>query len=276
MDHELFAAAFAQAPAGIAVVAPGGRLLHVNDAFCRLFGHQRADLVGRSFAELVHPEDADAAQRAVARLTMGAAEGYEAERRHVRATGEVIWLSVSAAALHAPDGAVTAVVAHLTDVSELRRLADNDVLTGLLNRRGFERELEQKLRLGRRYGWEGALLVLDLDRFKIVNDTRGHAAGDDVIAAVADAMRSSLRSSDVISRLGGDEFAVLLPRGGAEEAREVAGKLGEAFLTVGVTASMGIAPLGDAHPTSESILAAADRAMYDAKQAGRGRVALLT
>ena len=104
----------------------------------------------------------------------------------------------------------------------LRHIADHDALTGLYNRRRFEQELDRHIVHGRRYGMDGALLVIDLDRFKQVNDGHGHSAGDRVLAAVASVLRARLRESDILARFGGDEFAVLMPHGGAAEAAELA------------------------------------------------------
>ena len=160
--------------------------------------------------------------------------------------------------------------------SRLRHLADHDGLTGLLNRRRFEQELARHLAHGRRYGAEGAALVLDLDRFKPVNDTYGHAAGDRLLARVACVLRERLRATDVVARLGGDEFAVLLPRADRVGAEAVAHSLVETVraeaLAAGadpVTVSAGVVLLGEGTAFDvEGALAAADIAMYDAKTAG--------
>jgi diguanylate cyclase (GGDEF)-like protein len=160
--------------------------------------------------------------------------------------------------------------------SHLRHLADHDGLTGLLNRRRFELELARHLAHSRRYGPQGAALVLDLDRFKPVNDTWGHAAGDRLLARVACVLRERLRTTDVVARLGGDEFAVLLPcadRAGAEVvARSVVETVRAEVLAAGadpVTVSAGIVLFAEGTAFDvEGALAAADLAMYDAKSAG--------
>jgi diguanylate cyclase (GGDEF)-like protein len=164
----------------------------------------------------------------------------------------------------------------LATTSELRHLADHDALTGLPNRRRFEQELARHLEHMRRYGPEGAALVLDLDCFKPVNDTFGHAAGDELLARVALVLRERLRATDVIARLGGDEFAVLLPRvdraGAAAVARSLVETVRAEALTAdtrGVTVSVGVIAFdGDTATAADSVLAAADLAMYDAKAAG--------
>jgi diguanylate cyclase (GGDEF)-like protein len=167
--------------------------------------------------------------------------------------------------------------------SELQYMADHDPLTGLLNRRAFERSLEEHLARGERYGHEGAVLVVDLDDFKGVNDTLGHSAGDELIGRVAGALASRLRESDTLARLGGDEFAVLTPVGDRAEAERLAQLLlgvvrrehaarGPGGRERPITASIGLAPLEGAQPIrAEEALINADLAMYDAKEAGRDR-----
>ena len=159
-------------------------------------------------------------------------------------------------------------------------MADHDPLTGLLNRRKFEAELDRHVEHIRRYGPEGAVLVLDLDHFKTINDTLGHNAGDQLIVSIASVLRQRLRASDILARLGGDEFAVLLPKADRDEAAEVADAIVAAIRTnttlLGgerktVTSSLGIAMFtaDGEQPNGESILIEADLAMYDAKEAGR-------
>ncbi len=164
---------------------------------------------------------------------------------------------------------------------ELARQASQDPLTGLKNRRRFEEEMRAELARGHRYGVAGALLMLDLDHFKRVNDTLGHQAGDRVLADIAAALRGRARETDVLARLGGDEFAVVLPRCELDEAEEVAGEIAKAIRerisgepgVPPITASIGIAPFGTGLRLSyESVLARADAALYEAKGSGRDSV----
>jgi diguanylate cyclase (GGDEF)-like protein len=162
-------------------------------------------------------------------------------------------------------------------IAELETHAERDPLTGILNRRGFERELARAAAYVRRYGGNAALVYLDLDRFKPVNDRNGHAAGDAVLKAVAAALFSAVRASDAVARIGGDEFAVLLWNLTAQAARNKADALeraiaatvvpwGEQALMVGATA--GIAELA-AETDVQDLLARADAAMYARKRESR-------
>lgn len=168
--------------------------------------------------------------------------------------------------------------------AELERLARTDPLTSLSNRRHFMEELETEVERSRRYARPLSIVLLDLDHFKQVNDTHGHAAGDDVLREAARALRSVCRDVDMAARLGGEELALLLPETDSEGARTVAERVrgtiqrtphvsptGEPF---SVTASLGIATAVDATGNGEALLQAADEALYRAKRAGRNRVEL--
>jgi diguanylate cyclase (GGDEF)-like protein len=170
-------------------------------------------------------------------------------------------------------------------MQELRRQASQDPLTGLKNRRRFDEDLQTELARSRRERRVGALLMLDLDNFKRVNDTLGHPAGDRVIGEIASVLRDRMRETDVVARLGGDEFAVVLPHCDIEEARGVATAIATAIRehvpreegVPSITASIGVAMFGtDPRGSFESVLADADAAMYDAKRGGRDAVRVAT
>ena len=206
-----------------------------------------------------------------------------------RGDGTTLWISVNTHGLfRAGEELPYAVVASFTDVTErrrveaeLRHMADHDALTGLPNRRRFNEELHRHLSYVGRYGGHGAALLLDLDNFKLLNDTLGHKAGDQYLIGVAHILSERLRETDVVARLGGDEFGVLLPAARLEQAELVASSLLEALhgyapviegQPVKMTTSIGIACFAEGPAVQpDELLAAADVAMYDAKEAGRDR-----
>ena len=152
--------------------------------------------------------------------------------RLVSASGDTVWASISSSVVRDSEGEPQMRLLQMLDISERKRfegqlqhLADHDPLTGLINRRRFEEELERELTAAKRYDRAGAVLVLDLDNFKYVNDTHGHSAGDDLIVSVSALLRRRLRESDTLSRIGGDEFAVILPDCSARQAEIAANGL---------------------------------------------------
>jgi diguanylate cyclase (GGDEF)-like protein len=168
-------------------------------------------------------------------------------------------------------------------VERLQELADHDSLTGVLNRRRFTEELDRWIGYSRRYGGQGAVLVIDVDRFKSVNDAFGHAIGDQVLARLGALLRERVRGTDVVGRLGGDEFTVLLPRADVEQSVAVAtavldklrseGTVTMTGRSIEVTASIGVGHFGQGVDVdSQQVLRNADIAMYEAKEAGRDRV----
>jgi diguanylate cyclase (GGDEF)-like protein/PAS domain S-box-containing protein len=291
--EERFRRAFEDAPIGMALVAPDGRFLRVNRTLGELTGRSEQELLERTFQELTHPDDVAADVEQAQLLLAGEISAYKLEKRYLRPDGNVVWATLSVSLVRDVTGAPLHFVAQIEDITdrkraqeELERLASDDPLTGLLNRRRFDEELERELkRLEREPDRRAALLVLDVDRFKLVNDSLGHRAGDDVLCAVAQTLRCRLRSTDAIARLGGDEFAALLiDLHDADDALGIAAELATAIesqsiLTSGdatsVTVSIGVVALD--HTTTEreiDTLVAADNAMYRAKRTGRNRISL--
>lgn len=187
--------------------------------------------------------------------------------RLVNASGYVLVLGVGMAGLQ-----------RLRSIQrQLSRMATHDPLTGLVNARAFAARLSQELERIRRYTRPMALVYLDLDDFKVINDSHGHQTGDAVLRLVADAMRSSVRQADVVGRLGGDEFAVLMPETDASladaAAKRLAAGLRQVFKgTPTVTASIGVVSCSAPESNADELLRRADQAMYEAKRAGKDRV----
>jgi diguanylate cyclase (GGDEF)-like protein len=189
-----------------------------------------------------------------------------------------LWRLVNAASYVVVLGVGMAGLQRLRRIQQqLSRLATHDSLTGLVNGRAFAARLTQELERNRRYPRPLALLYLDLDDFKVINDSHGHQTGDAVLRLVADAMRSSVRQADIVGRLGGDEFAVLMPETDAPLADAAAQRLAAGLRTVfkgtpTVTASIGVVSCAAPDASTDELLRRADQAMYDAKRAGKDRV----
>lgn len=292
-----FRTAFEHAPIGMCVVAmrgeTPGQWVSVNPAMGELLGWDPDELLRRPLRYAIHPEDRWISRSALITLAREEEERLSVECRLLHRDGHVLWTLITAAVVRDADGTPRHAVLQVVDITERKRvegqlqhLADHDALTGLLNRRRFAAELDRVLAEAERYARPGAVLVLDLDGFKYVNDTLGHRAGDELIARLAATLRAELRETDVIARLGGDEFGLILPECSAQEAGVVSGKLLRAVERDGVvadqvrharvTASIGLATFdGTDGLSAEELLVEADIAMYDAKEAGRNRAAAL-
>ena len=285
----LFRGAFDGSPWGMALTDSKGSILRANEALCVLTGYPDALITQMTLDALSHPEHVDADRVSTARLLHGEIRVHKAETRFIDADGAVKWIALQASVIPAADDEEPRFLMQMQDITyrkrhegDLEHLANHDSLTGLHNRASFTRQLESHAEIVNRYGSEGAVLLLDLDHFKYINDTLGHHVGDELIARVGRLLEERLRSSDILARLGGDEFAALLPKVDAEAAVKVAQDLldtlrAERIVVPNardrtVTASIGIAMFepGDCL-MGQAVLVGADLAMYDAKDAGRNR-----
>jgi diguanylate cyclase (GGDEF)-like protein/PAS domain S-box-containing protein len=270
-----------------------GLIDYMNPSAELLTGMRREDAVGQAFAATIGFVDehdrrtlADPVQQCLAtgsRVNLG--------RRSIliaRATGTELGIEATASPIRGPDGDVAGVAVMLHDVSELRGLtqqmsyqASHDALTGLVNRREFERRLGEALEVARAGRQSHVMCYLDLDRFKVVNDTSGHLAGDNMLREVAALIREAVRDSDTVARLGGDEFGVLLVGCPLDKARQIADDISRAIaeyrfvwkdriFSVGV--SIGIVELTGDSNSLEEVMSAADSACYVAKKQSESHV----
>lgn len=279
---------FDEAPIGNAVFDGRLRLIEVNAALTAMTGYESDELKVLPIERLIDGDEAARLIDLLVRVSRGQRQDEQTELAFRHADGHTVELSLHIVGLGvdtAAGGTRRRTLVQVVDVSErkrledrLRHLADHDSMTGLMNRRRFEAELAAHAARARRYGRHGAVMVADVDGFKRVNDTRGHAAGDDLIVALARVLRSRLRTSDALARLGGDEFAILLPEGSADGFAAVAADLVAAVRTqTDVSISVGVAALTDATAlTADQILRDADAAMYAAKAAGRDGYVVFT
>ena len=276
-----FRSAFDNAPIGMALVGLQGQWLEVNQALCELVGYSEQELQHLTFQDLTHPEDLDADLALVEDVLAGRRQTYQMNKRYLHSDGRIIWVLLSVSLATDEEGRPLHFISQIQDITErkeleqlLRHQAGHDPLTGLANRRRFEEELERQIERCARHGDRAALAVIDLDRFKQVNDVHGHATGDKLLAAVGAALRARRRATDVAARIGGDEFAVILvgvdERGATTAATAIAAAIGEHARAnaLGTTASVGVAMI-EPGVTADELFVRADGAMYDAKRAAR-------
>jgi diguanylate cyclase (GGDEF)-like protein/PAS domain S-box-containing protein len=279
-----FRTAFEQAPSGKMLISLDGHCLRVNRVLCELLGNDEAELVGRAAHDALHTGATGLDRKLAERAANCDMSTFHVESQCVKSNGEVITVEQSTSLVVDGDGSPRHFVMQVEDISDRKRLeeelqhfAERDPLTGLLNRRRFDTELDRCRTLADRWNEPAAVIVLDLDNLKAINDRFGHRAGDELLRDVARLLTKRLRVTDISARLGGDEFAVLMPFADAAGAVALARALLEGFdrLSVRVdghepvtpSASVGISFLRKGSDPAE-VLAAADAAMYEAKRAG--------
>lgn len=287
-DQKRFEQFFGRAPIGLAIVQADGNYLRVNEAFCRMLGRPMTEVSSSSARALIQADDVVGWEAAIAALFGDSEDTAELELRFRRPDGTDVWTRATVSVVRDEDGSQYA-IAQIEDVSErrhlveeLRRAATHDRLTGLANRALLESHLQVVRARQARTGAIAAVLFIDLDHFKEVNDTFGHAGGDDLLVQVADRLRAAVRATDLPARLGGDEFVVLSgDLASVDEAEYLAQRLQSALVrvyrlgqgTARVGASVGVTIVRADAPLEE-LLAEADAATYRAKELGRNRVEL--
>ena len=257
---------------GLVVVNAEGRVTRANPAAASIFGIALGELVGTRLDDFL-PAGPNACVRALA------GETVHGERLQLaRRDGSRLWVEVNASPLSEPDGSSYGALATFLDVTDrvererrIRHEADHDPLTGLANRRTLERTLAAAVARAGPHGHEVAVLLLDLDGFKAINDAHGHAVGDSALREIAGRLRQVVRERDLVARAGGDEFVVVLPdlapRAGIAEdcARRMAAALAEPRAVGHVRAAVGVACFPGDGADAAALLAHADRAMYARK-----------
>jgi diguanylate cyclase (GGDEF)-like protein/PAS domain S-box-containing protein len=285
-ERRLAAAVFANTQEGVVITDPEGRILTANPAVVTITGYSREELVGNTMRQLQsgrHDRDFyDALWQAV-----GTTGYWQGEIWNRRKNGEIYPELLTISTVRDEKGEITNYVGTFSDITLWKRsqqrmehLAHHDALTGLPNRLMLLSRLEHAVSKARRDRRQGAVLFLDLDRFKQVNDTLGHPAGDALLIAVAKRLRERLRDSDTLARLGGDEFVILLEdlterNQAASLAQELIARLAEPFDLPGghvvrIGGSIGIALFPADGTAPDVLIQRADVALYESKQGGRG------
>jgi diguanylate cyclase (GGDEF)-like protein/PAS domain S-box-containing protein len=285
--EEMFRGIFEQAAVGVVLLDVAGDWLEINQLFCDIVGYTHEELQQIRYRQLLAPEGLAQALEIRECLARGDIDNYQAERCYIRKDGTRIWVDITASLVRDEMGGPERQIVVVQDISErktaeaeIERLALYDYLTDLPNRRLFSDRLKHALASANRSGQFGALLYVDLDNFKQLNDTHGHGAGDELLKMVAQRLQEHLREQDTVARLGGDEFIILLQQVGDSIAsasavteliaRKIQGVFEAAFklargLEHTVSASLGITLFPKGGESAEDLLKEADIAMYRVK-----------
>jgi diguanylate cyclase (GGDEF)-like protein/PAS domain S-box-containing protein len=289
-----YRATFDQSATGIAHTSLEGRFLSVNRKFCRMLGYEERELVGRSVDEVTHPEDRHTTLAAAQHLAYATQDSFvpEYEKRYVCKDGGVVWVSISVCVVRDSHGVPEYFIALANDISSRKQAEEKlfhrahyDALTDLPNRVLCFDRLSQAIAQAGRKRWAAGVLFMDLDRFKTVNDTLGHASGDAVLRLAAQRLQSCVRAGDTVARVGGDEFVVVMselksPQDGAVVAQKIVDAMAKPLRIDGqevyIGTSIGIATFPADGRDGETLVKNADAAMLRAKQVGRNNFQFYT
>ena len=283
-----FEATFAGAQVGMLLMDLDGKIIDSNPAIQELLGHSHGELVGRRTSEFVHPDDRHEARAAYVRMIADGESSLRMQHRFVGRDGEVLWVDASASLVRDSDGHKSFAVGMMQDITQREEAeaallsqsalnehqALHDALTGLANRTLLRNRIDHAVKARRRTDARAAVLVMDLDGFKEINDSLGHAAGDELLVELGRRLKAALRTSDTVARLGGDEFGVLLPQASVPDdvlraVERMQGAIETPItlqgLSLSLEASIGIALYPDDGKDVETLLRCADGAMYHAK-----------
>ncbi|HKV42384.1 MAG TPA: EAL domain-containing protein [Blastocatellia bacterium] len=289
--EERFRNAFDFAPIGMALVAPDGRWLRVNHSLCEIVGYTEEELLEKTFQDITHPGDLPKFLAWAQSVLSDSAAARQMEKRYTHKLGHEVWVLVSISQIRETQAMPTHLIFQIQHISDRKQAEErllhevfHDALTGLPNRAHFMDRLRAELDLAAAQpGRIFAVLFLDLDRFKVINDSIGHLFGDQLLIGIADRLHNCLRASDAIARLGGDEFTILLPEIQDEtDATRVADRIKRAVampFRLGdyetcATASIGIAIYRGDYTRPEDLLRDADTAMYRAKTLGKAQYSI--
>ena len=287
-SEERFRSAFDYAAIGMALVSPDGCWLQVNHSLCDIVGYSEPELLGANWESITHTDDRSVVRLHVEQLLKGKIPTYQTEKRYIHKNGSEVWIFLSISLTSDRETNSSRLIFQIQDITN-RKLAESqllhdafhDTLTGLPNRALFIDRLKQALAKTKRLGRnQFSVLFLDLDRFKVINDSLGHLVGDQLLVGIARRLEACLRPGDTLARLGGDEFTILLEDvNDIAEAISVAERveieLSSPFNLGGhevfTTVSVGIAPSTTGYDRPDEILRDADTAMYRAKSLGKAR-----
>lgn len=287
-SEERFRSAFNYAPIGIALVSPDGNWLKTNNALSEMFEYTEDEFLARDFQSMLHEEDLGSALIKLHELITGRIPTCQAEQRYVSKSGKIVWVCWSVSTALDAERERPNLIFQIQDITDkklaeaqLEYKASHDALTGLPNRALFMTRLEAALsKVKDNPNYKVSVLFIDLDRFKIVNDSLGHQTGDELLVGIAGRLHECLRPSDLVARLGGDEFTILVEgRYEQSEVVRIAERINEKFAQpfnlsgheIFSSASIGILHASENHKTPADMMRDADTAMYQAKRHGKAR-----
>jgi diguanylate cyclase (GGDEF)-like protein/PAS domain S-box-containing protein len=287
-ENDRFRSAFDFAAIGMALVSTEGRWLQVNRSLCHILGYTESELLLTDFLSITHPDDLPTALSNIGQLLKGKVQASQMEKRYIHKSGHEVWVHWSVSMVRDQYSTAVHLIFQIQDITD-RKLAEqqlhhdafHDALTGLPNRALFMDHLKLAIARSKRNSTSlFAVLYLDLDRFKIINDSLGHTIGDQLLVGIANRLKKHLRPGDTVARLGGDEFTILIEDIADEKEavlvaeriqNELAIPFGLSGREVFTTVSLGIAPSATGYERAEDILRDADTAMYRAKSLGKAR-----
>jgi diguanylate cyclase (GGDEF)-like protein/PAS domain S-box-containing protein len=287
-NSERFRSAFDHAAIGMALVSSEGRWLQVNRSLCGILGYTEVELIQTDFLKITHPDDLALATTNIKQLLKGRIATHQMEKRYIHKQGHEVWVLWSVSLARDAHTQTPHLIFQVQDITDRKRAEDrlmhdafHDALTGLPNRALFMDHLKLAIAHSkRRMDYLFAVLYMDLDRFKIINDSLGHMIGDQLLVGIAKRLENCLRPGDTIARLGGDEFTILLEDVTDEQdvafvAERIQEELTLPFNLGGrdvfTTVSIGIAISSSGYDKPEDILRDSDTAMYRAKTLGKAR-----
>jgi diguanylate cyclase (GGDEF)-like protein/PAS domain S-box-containing protein len=288
-ESQRFRVSFESGISGMCILGTDGRYLQVNRALCEMLGYSEQELLRSSPAALTHPEDREREVEAVLAAMADGSDVYATEKRYLHRNGSEVWAQIGLRVVRNEAGEVDYFLLQVNDITERKRFEEelshralHDALTGLPNRRLFLDRVRGALTRLLRHPNPLTVLFVDLDRFKLVNDTLGHAIGDEILVQAGRRLERALRAQDTVARFGGDEFTILCEGADAHEAQRLGARildvLAEPFEHDGrefqLSASVGARVTDSPHVAAEVVIQEADRALYLAKQKGGARVEL--
>lgn len=284
-SEETFRSAMQYAAIGMALVSLEGKWLKVNQSLCQIVGYPEEELLKLTFQDITHPEDLELDLRYVKKLVSGKIKTYQMQKRYIHKNGDIVWVLLSGSLLRNAEGTPLYFIAQIQSIDaqkkieeELKHIAYHDVLTGLANRKQLELSYEVALAFAKRQNTLIAILFLDLDRFKTINDNCGHEIGDLVLIEVAKRLQSGVRATDILVRLGGDEFIVVLTELTDEaqvidKCKQIVDLISTPMLIkqhhFNISASIGISMYPKDGQNLQKLIKYADETLYRVKAEGR-------